>query len=58
MSGKIPEALANPTFSFELKLKNLLSGWGGVEVYNYSLVPVDWVEENALKLFNPLCTDS
>ncbi len=58
MSGKIPGGLANPTFSFELKLKNLLSGWGGVEVYNYSLVPADWVEKNALKVANPLGTDS
>ncbi|OGM21466.1 phenylalanine--tRNA ligase subunit beta [Candidatus Woesebacteria bacterium RIFCSPHIGHO2_01_FULL_38_9] len=58
MSGKIPQEIANPTFAFEQNIKKILKGWGGVEVYNYSMVPNEWVDNNALKLANSLGTDT
>jgi phenylalanyl-tRNA synthetase beta chain len=58
MSGEIPTRPINPEFDFELKLKNLLMGWGGTEVYTLSLVPKEFTDEKALKLKNPLGTES
>lgn len=57
-TGKIPAEPQNKQFDFEEIIKNLLSGWGGTEVYTLSLVPKDFVSENALKLKNPLGTES
>jgi phenylalanyl-tRNA synthetase beta chain len=58
MQGKIPDPLKDPPFPFEFKLKNILKGLGGVEVYTSSLVPKDYVEKDALRLKNPLGKDS
>jgi phenylalanyl-tRNA synthetase beta chain len=58
MSGEIPVRPENAEFAFELKLKQILSGWGGTEVYTLSLVPKNYTEERALKLKNPLGTES
>ncbi len=54
LSGEIPQALKNPLFAFEEKIKDFLSGWGGVEVYTSSLVSKEEAGNNALKLKNPL----
>ncbi len=58
MQGKLPETLPNSPFSFENKIKHILKGWGGVEVYTYSMVPKEFIQKNALKLKNPLGKDS
>lgn len=58
MAGAIPEPLRNTPFKFEDKVKNLLSGWGGIEVYTLSLVPEDWTNESSLKLKNALGAES
>ncbi|MBI4157733.1 phenylalanine--tRNA ligase subunit beta, partial [Candidatus Woesebacteria bacterium] len=57
MGGIIPEPLPNPPFSFEERLRSLISGWGGIETFTLSLVPGEW-EERALKLKNPLGAES
>jgi len=56
MDGEIPTRPTNPKFAFEMKLKNVLSGWGGTEIYTLSLVPKEYVDEKSLKLKNPLGT--
>lgn len=58
MGGIIPDPQTNSPFSFEQKLKYLLSGWGAVETYTLSLVPKGWIEEGALRLRNPLGAES
>lgn len=58
MAGEIPTRPADPKFAFEMKLKEMLSGWGGTEVYTLSLVPKEFVDEKSLKLKNALGTDS
>lgn len=58
MQGNIPEPMKDSPFSFEDTLKNILKGWGGIEVYTYSMVPEEFVEDGALKLKNPLGKDS
>lgn len=58
MKGKIPLPLENSSFDFEKKIKDLLRGWGGVEVYTYSMVPKKQAGEGALKLTNPLGKES
>lgn len=58
MTGAIPQRLADSPFEFEEKVKKLLAGWGGVEVYNYSLVPKEYVSKEALRLKNPLGSDT
>jgi phenylalanyl-tRNA synthetase beta chain len=57
MDGEIPTRPADPRFSFERELKEMLLGWGGTEVYTLSLVPKEYVDEKSLKLKNPLGTD-
>ncbi|MCK4825395.1 hypothetical protein KA005_57135, partial [bacterium] len=54
MTGTIPDSLPDAPFSFEDNIKNLLSGWGGIETYTLSMVPESSVEAGALKLGNPL----
>jgi phenylalanyl-tRNA synthetase beta chain len=54
MTGAIPDSLPNAPFRFEDNIKNLLSGWGGIETYTLSMVPENSVEKGALKLRNPL----
>ena len=58
LKGKIPNSLYDSPFTFEKRVKNLLSGWGAVEVYTYSLVAKEWVSQKALKLKNPLGAES
>lgn len=63
MTGIIPDPLPNAPFEFESKIKNILKGWGGNEVYTMSMVAKEnvslagdasWV----VKLKNPLGGDS
>lgn len=54
MEGEIPLPLEDSPFDFENKVKNLLRGWGGVEVYTYSMVSKGKDGNEALKLANPL----
>lgn len=58
MSGKIPEPLPDAPFDFEIRVKRILKGFGGIEIYSLSLVPKEYVEEGALKLKNPLGAES
>ena len=61
MTGPIPDPLPNAPFEFEIKVKQLLKGWGGTEVYTLSLVSKDKValaDTRALRLKNPLGTES
>lgn len=58
MSGEIPIRPVSPEFAFELKLKNLITGWGGTEAYTLSLVPGKFTDEKALKLKNPLGSET
>jgi len=58
MAGSLPEELTDSPFSFESMLKQIMKGWGGIEVYTSSLVPKNYIEGNALVLKNPLGTDS
>lgn len=58
MQGSIPNPLKDAPFAFEMKIRNILKGWGSTEVYTYSLVPKEYVEKNALKIKNPLGAES
>ena len=63
MSGEIPEKPQGQPFDFEMKIKQLLKGWGGVEVYTCSLVSENKVDISGkpswvLKLRNPLGADT
>jgi phenylalanyl-tRNA synthetase beta chain len=58
MEGKLPEKLVNSPFDFENQLKDILAGFGGIEIYTYSLVPEAFTVNNALKLINPLGKDT
>lgn len=59
MTGLLPEPLINSPFAFETKIKNILKGYGGIEIYTLSLVDKNSVlKSGALKLKNPLGTDS
>ncbi len=57
MSGNLTGRASSPSFTFEEKLKNYLSDWGGNEVYTLSLVPKEFTNELSLKLKNPLGSD-
>jgi len=58
MTGKLTGRATSSAFEFESKIKNMLSGWGGVEVYTLSLVDKNSVNDSALKLKNPLGSDT
>src|SRR3990167_4490926 len=58
ISLALPEPPSVSPFLFETEVKNPLKGFGAVEVYPFSLVPENFVEGNALKLKNPLGSDS
>ncbi len=58
MSGMLPAQTMNTPFRFEGKIRNLLMGMGGIEIYTLSLVSKDEVGEKALKLKNPLGTET
>jgi len=54
MTGPIPVQAEDPKFNFELSVKNIISGFGGSEVYTLSLVSESENGEKHLKLKNPL----
>jgi len=56
MSGLIPEPPRDTPFKLEGKIKQILKGYGGVEVYTLSLVSHDEAR-TGLKLKNPLGED-
>lgn len=58
MSGIIPDKPKNPPFYLEDKVKNILKGYGGCEVYTLSLVSKEETFEGSLKLKNPLGPES
>lgn len=58
MEGGIPNPPAYSSFEFEQKIKNILKGYGGVEVYTLSLVSKEKAGIGALKLINPLGKES
>ncbi|MEK7182637.1 MAG: phenylalanine--tRNA ligase subunit beta [Patescibacteria group bacterium] len=63
MSGKTPDPLPDAPFELETRVKHILKGWGGIEVYTLSLTSADNVDLEkrhswALKLRNPLGSDS
>lgn len=58
MEGKLPDPITDSPFDFESKVKNALKGWGGVEVYTYSMVPEEYTNGKGLKLKNPLGKES
>ncbi|MBI2066021.1 phenylalanine--tRNA ligase subunit beta [Candidatus Woesebacteria bacterium] len=57
MQGVLPEPLADAPFGFEEKIKSVLKGFGGVEVYTLSLVSREEAP-TGLKLKNPLGKES
>lgn len=62
MTGVIPEKPQDQPFDFEMKIKRTLKGFGGIEVFTYSLVSEDKIDIQGkvpwvLKLKNPLGTD-
>lgn len=54
MTGAIPTRSEDPKFNFEKNLKNIVTGFGGTEIYTLSLVPESFTSEKHLKLKNPL----
>jgi phenylalanyl-tRNA synthetase beta chain len=58
MSGEIPTRPESPQFAFETKIRNILAGLTGTEVYTLSLVPKESVDEKSLRLKNPLGVDT
>ncbi len=58
MSSAIPERPPSKEFAFEDFAKDILSGWGGIEIYSLSLVSLDWAGGDALALKNPLGKDT
>lgn len=54
MTGEIPNPPAKAPFKFEQKIKRILKGYGGIEVYTLSMVAKKDTPENSLKLKNPL----
>lgn len=58
MKGNLPKVASSNQFKSEKYIKDILSGWGGVEVYTLSLVPKEYTTGNALNLKNPLGSES
>lgn len=58
MTGHLTARPSSPQFSFEASVKKYLSDCGGNEVYTLSLVSKEFASESALKLKNPLGTES
>ncbi len=56
-AGMIPDESRDAQFPFEMKIKNTLRGFGGVEIYTLSMVSKQMAEEGALRIKNPLGTD-
>ncbi len=58
MDGNLPSPTPAKGFVFEKHIKDILSGWGGVEVYTLALVPKEYTKGPALELKNPLGIDT
>lgn len=58
MAGELPQKLEDSPFAFENKIKTILKSYGGIELYNISLVPKSYVNTKALSLSNPLGSDT
>jgi phenylalanyl-tRNA synthetase beta chain len=58
MEGQIPVRPIDSKFDFEMEIKNVLAGFGGVEAYTLSLVSKKEVDEKALQLANPLGSET
>ncbi len=63
MPGLLPEPLNDAPFEFERKVKQILKGYGGLEVYTYSMTSKSKADLNpnpawVLKIRNPLGSDS
>lgn len=58
MEGKLPIQKESEEFVLEKQIKNVLLSLNAIEVYNLSLVSKQMVNENALKLKNPLGADT
>lgn len=57
-TGRLPEKISNSPFEFEMKVKRTLKALGATEVYTLSLVTKEMAGKGALKLRNPLGSDS
>jgi len=58
MEGSLPEPSYNTPFEFEKNIKHILKATGATEVYSYSMVAKEFIKNPALKLINPLGSDS
>lgn len=58
MEGELPKPRVDNTFGFEMNLKQILKSLGATEIYNLSLVSKEMVSDEALKLKNPLGSDT
>ena len=58
MEGNIPDLLTGSSFDLENNIKNILKGYGGVEIYTLSLVSKNQAGAGALKVKNPLGNES
>ncbi|MDP3994816.1 MAG: phenylalanine--tRNA ligase subunit beta [bacterium] len=58
MKGELPNTNFDTPFTFERKIKDTLKGLGGVEIYTLSLVSQTDAGNGALKLKNPLGTET
>jgi len=58
MKGELPNTYLSTPFAFERKIKDTLKALGGVEIYTFSLVPQKDAGPGALKLKNPLGTET
>ncbi len=52
--GKIPTEARDPQYAFEYKIKNILKGFGGIEVLTLSMVSKEMADNTAPKIKNPL----
>lgn len=58
MDGPLPKPSHNTLFKTETQIKQTLSALGATEIYNLSLVSKNMVGDNALRLKNPLGSDT
>jgi phenylalanyl-tRNA synthetase beta chain len=58
MAGELPLQSINTPFRFETNIRNILKGMNGIEIYTLSLVSKAQAGEGALKLKNPLGTET
>lgn len=58
MPGELPKQKVNSDFTFEKELKQILRLVGGIEIYSQSLVTKEMAGIGALRLKNPLGSDT